>query len=58
MECGNKTQYSILDTVVTAHLHLVPRLRMLGAIPPFPQYVFMAWCLIKPEMNLHGVVLN
>jgi hypothetical protein len=20
---------------------------MSGAIPPFPQYVFMAWCLVK-----------
>jgi len=26
------------------HLHLVPRSRMLGAIPQLPQYVFMAWC--------------
>jgi hypothetical protein len=26
----------------------VPRLRMHGAIPPLPQYVFfMAWCLVK-----------
>jgi hypothetical protein len=29
------------------HLHLVPRSRMHGAIPPLPQYVFMAWCLVK-----------
>jgi hypothetical protein len=27
--------------------HLVHRSRMLGAIPPLPQYVFMAWCLVK-----------
>jgi len=28
-------------------LHLLLRLRMRGAIPPFPQYVFMTWFLIK-----------
>jgi len=27
--------------------HLVLRLRMRAIIPPLPQYVFMAWCLIK-----------
>jgi hypothetical protein len=27
----------------TAHLHLVPRLRMNGAIPLLPLYAFMAW---------------
>jgi hypothetical protein len=26
---------------------LVPRLRMRGAIPPLPKYVFMAWYLVK-----------
>jgi hypothetical protein len=25
----------------------VPRSRMRGAIPPLPQYAFMAWCLVK-----------
>jgi hypothetical protein len=29
------------------NLHQVPMLRMRGAVPPLPQYVFMAWCLIK-----------
>jgi hypothetical protein len=24
---------------------------MRGAIPPFPQYVFMAWCLLKHRDN-------
>jgi hypothetical protein len=24
---------------------------MSGAIPPLPQYVFMAWCLVKPRDN-------
>jgi hypothetical protein len=30
---------------LTTHLHLVPRSRMRGAIPPLLQYVFMARCL-------------
>jgi len=38
--------------------HLVPRLAMRGAIPPFLQHVLMAWCLIKQEIRLHGVVLS
>jgi hypothetical protein len=29
-----------------------------NATPPLPQYVFMAWCLIKQEMRLHGAVLS
>jgi hypothetical protein len=32
---------------LTRHLHLVPRSRMLGAIPSLPQYAFMAWCSVK-----------
>jgi len=32
---------------LTTHLHLVPMLRMRGAIPPLSQYVFMAWYLVK-----------
>jgi len=32
---------------LTTHLHLVPSLRMLGAILLLPQYVLMAWCLVK-----------
>jgi hypothetical protein len=35
---------------LTTHLHLVPRL-MRGTIPPLPQYVFMAWCLVKDRDN-------
>jgi hypothetical protein len=31
---------------------LEPRLRMSGAIPPFTQYVFMAWYLVKGRDNL------
>jgi hypothetical protein len=36
---------------LTAHLHLVPRLRMRGAIPALPQFVFMAWRLVKRRDN-------
>jgi hypothetical protein len=36
---------------LTAHLHLVPRLRMYGAIPLLPQYVFMVWYLVKHRGN-------
>jgi hypothetical protein len=36
---------------LTTHLHLVPRSRLRGAIPPLPQYVFMAWCLVKHRDN-------
>jgi hypothetical protein len=32
-------------------LHLVPRSRMRGVISPLPQYIFMAWCLVKPRDN-------
>jgi hypothetical protein len=32
-------------------LHLLPKSRMRGAIPPPPQYVFMAWCLVKHRDN-------
>jgi hypothetical protein len=35
----------------TTHLHLVPRSRMRGAIPPLPHYVFVAWCLVKHRDN-------
>jgi hypothetical protein len=26
---------------------------MSGAIPPFPQYAFMAWCLVKAQKQLY-----
>jgi hypothetical protein len=38
---------------LTTHLHLVPRSRMHGAILPFPQYAFMAWCSIKSQGQLY-----
>jgi hypothetical protein len=36
---------------LTTHLHIMPRSRMHGAIPPLPQYIFMAWCLVKHRDN-------
>jgi hypothetical protein len=39
--------YSGRGMKLTTHIHLVPRSRMRGAIPPLPQYAFMAWCLVK-----------
>jgi hypothetical protein len=38
-----------LGTKLATHLHLVLRSRMLGAIPPFPQYNFMAWCSVTKK---------
>jgi hypothetical protein len=32
---------------LTTHLPLVPRSKMHGAVPPFPQYASLAWCLVK-----------
>jgi len=31
---------------------------MCGAIPPFTQYVFMAWCLITQGISLHVAGLS
>jgi len=31
---------------LNTHLHLVPRSRMRGTIPPLPQHAFMAWCSV------------
>jgi hypothetical protein len=36
---------------LTTHLHLVPRSRVSGTILPLPQYVFMAWFLVKHRDN-------
>jgi hypothetical protein len=35
------------------HLHLVPRSRVRGDIPPFPQYAFMAWCSVKAQGHFY-----
>jgi hypothetical protein len=34
---------------LTTHLHLVARSIMRGAIPPLPQYAFMAWYSVKKK---------
>jgi len=39
---------------LTTHLTLVPRLRMYL----HSEYIFMAWCLIKKWIHLHGVLLH
>jgi hypothetical protein len=41
----------------TTHFHLVLRLRMCRAIPPFSQYIFMA-CLVKPRDNFTFILKN
>jgi len=38
---------------LTTHLHLTPRSGMRGAIHPFPQYAFMAWCTVKAQGQLY-----
>jgi hypothetical protein len=45
------------DQVVklTTYPYLVLGLKR-GAILPLPQYCFMAWCLIKQWVRIHGVV--
>jgi hypothetical protein len=40
-----------LGVVLTTYLNLVPRSRMRGAIPPLPQYAFMAWCSVKKSTD-------
>jgi hypothetical protein len=32
---------------MTTHLHLVPRSRILGAILPLHNYIFVAWCSVR-----------
>jgi hypothetical protein len=47
----------VIYSQLTIHLHLVPRSRMRGAIPPLPHYTFMVWCLFKQRIHLNSVVL-
>jgi hypothetical protein len=49
--CPMGTGALSLGVKLTTHLHLVPRSRVGGAIPPLPQYIFMAWCLVKHRNN-------
>jgi hypothetical protein len=39
------------DMKLATHLHLLPNLRMRGAIFVLSQYAFMGWCLIKHRDN-------
>jgi hypothetical protein len=51
--------FSYLDNCVMKlanHLPLVLRLRMCGAIPPLPQYAFMAWYLTEQWIPLQDVL--
>jgi hypothetical protein len=43
---------------LTTHLHLVPKSRMSGAIPPFPQYAVMVWCSVKGQGQLDLLLLT
>jgi hypothetical protein len=43
---------------LTTHFHLVPRLRVSGAIPPLLQYTFMAWCSVKAQNNFTFYILH
>jgi hypothetical protein len=43
---------------LATHLHVVPRLRVRGAIPPHPEEVFMAWFLVKYRIRFHDVELS
>jgi hypothetical protein len=38
---------------LTNHLHLVPRSRKRGVIPPFPHYASIAWFSFKTQGQLH-----
>jgi len=38
---------------LTTLLYLVRRSRIRGAIPPLPQYAFIAWCSVKAQGQLY-----
>jgi hypothetical protein len=38
---------------LTIHPYLVSSVRMRGTIPPLPQYVFMAWCLVRERIYIY-----
>jgi hypothetical protein len=44
--------------LITTHLHLAPRLKMGGVIPPLPHYVFLGRCLVKDRICLHNIVFS
>jgi len=39
---------------LTTHLRLVPRSKMGGAVPPLPQYAFVAWYWVRESTGLVG----
>jgi hypothetical protein len=41
-----------------ADLHVVPRSRMRGAIPPLPQHIFIARCLVKHRDNFTFTIVE
>jgi len=41
----------------TTYLHLVPKSRMRGAIPPLLQYAFMVWYSVKVQGQLYSYLL-
>jgi hypothetical protein len=43
---------------LSTHIHLVPRSRMRGAIPPLPQYAFIALCSVKAKGQLYLYLLR
>jgi hypothetical protein len=42
---------------LSTHLQPVPRLRVRGAVSALPQYIFMAWCLVKHGDNFTCLLL-
>jgi len=51
--CGQmlRVQFKKNNVKLTTHLHLVPKSRIRAAILLFPQYVYMACCLVKHRNN-------
>jgi len=39
---------------LNTHIHLVPKSRMCGAIPPLPQHTFMVWCSVKAVEQVYN----
>jgi hypothetical protein len=46
-----------LGRKLTAHFHLVPKVKNSWS-PTSTPFVFLAWCVIKQEIHLHGAVLS
>jgi len=52
MGTGDSFQgYSSRGVKLITHPHVIPRLRIRGDIPPFPQHVLMVWCLVNHTDN-------